>query len=78
VHDLWTLVLFILTHELVHIVRFRRSEADFDASSEARDTEERLVYDMTRDILAGVRNTDYLLKLYHAGTNPTEAEKNSN
>jgi len=78
VHDLWTLVLFILTHELIHIVRFRRSEADFEASSEARDEEERLVHHMTRDILSGVRNTDCVLKLYHAGTAPTEPETNSN
>jgi hypothetical protein len=63
-HDLWTLGLFILTHELVHIIRFRKYGADFFACVQERDKEEKLVHDITREILSGVTNTDYLLKLY--------------
>ena len=63
-HDLWTLVLFILTHELIHIVRFQRFAVDFHAPEVERDREEKLVHAITREILAGVTNTDDLLELY--------------
>lgn len=63
-HDLWTLMLFVLTHELVHIVRFSRYNVDFFAPVADRDNEERLVHDMTREILSGVDNTDNLITLY--------------
>lgn len=66
-HDLWTLGLFILTHELTHIVRFRKFEVDFFAPAAERDTEEELVHGITREILRGVTNTDYLLGLYGSG-----------
>ena len=33
-HDLWTLGLFILTHELTHIIRFRKYHVDFFAPVE--------------------------------------------
>ncbi len=62
--DLWTLGLFILTHELTHIVRFREYDVDFFASEEDRDEEEDRVHGMTREILSGVTNTDYVLHLY--------------
>lgn len=64
--DLWTLVLFILTHELIHIVRFRRFSVDFHAPEAEREREEKLVHAITRDILAGVANTDDVLKLYQS------------
>jgi len=63
-HDLWTLGLFILTHELTHIVRFRRFDVDLFPSTEERDKEEELVHGITGEILAGVTNTDYILALY--------------
>lgn len=63
-HDLWTLMLFVLTHELVHIVRFSRYNVDFFSAAADRDDEERVVHDMTREILAGVSNTDDLITLY--------------
>ncbi len=65
-HDLWTLVLFVLTHELVHIVRFRRFGVDFDASESELVQEERVVHDITREILSGVHNTDFVLGLYES------------
>ena len=63
-HDLWTLGLFILTHELTHIVRFRKHHVDFFAPVEGREQEEKLVHGITQEILAGVTNTDYILSLY--------------
>lgn len=66
-HDLWTLGLFVLTHELVHIVRFRRFGADFFGAGEDREKEENLVHQVTREILSGVENTDKLLSLYESG-----------
>jgi hypothetical protein len=62
--DLWTLGLFVLTHELVHIVRFRNFDVDFFADIEYRDQEEQLVQGVTRKILSGVTNTDHVLDLY--------------
>ncbi|MCA1960017.1 MAG: hypothetical protein LDL33_04395 [Desulfomonile sp.] len=62
--DLWTLALFILTHELIHIVRFRKFGVDFFASTKDRDEEERVVYDITARILRGVSNTNELIELY--------------
>jgi hypothetical protein len=63
-NDLWTLGLFVLTHELVHIVRFRKSNVDFFANVDDRDREEKLVQGVTRKILSGVANTDHVLDLY--------------
>ncbi|MBI5250864.1 MAG: hypothetical protein HY912_15360 [Desulfomonile tiedjei] len=63
-HDLWSMGLFILTHELAHIVRFRKFGVDFFAAPEEAGTEERIVHDITREILAGVTNTDYIINLY--------------
>ncbi len=69
-HDLWTLVLFVLTHELVHIVRFRRFGVDFHASDRELLQEERMVHDITREILSGVDNTDFVLGLYESQFSP--------
>ncbi len=63
-HDLWTLALFTLTHELVHIVRFESFGVDFFAGTQERDAEERVVHGITGEILRGACNTDYLLELY--------------
>lgn len=65
-HDLWTLGLFVLTHELTHIVRFRHYDVDFFAAGRDRDNEEATVGAMTREMLAGVTNTDYILDLYES------------
>jgi hypothetical protein len=43
---------YVLTHELVHIVRFSRFEARFDATAGERAAEEREVHRLTRVILA--------------------------
>jgi hypothetical protein len=62
--DLWTLSLFIMTHELIHIVRFDRKEADFHATGRDRDDEERIVYGITGEILSGAANTELLTRRY--------------
>jgi hypothetical protein len=52
------LLCYVLTHELVHIVRFSRFEARFDAGEAERAAEERLVHRLTRQILAPLRCLD--------------------
>lgn len=52
------LLCYVLTHELVHIVRFSRFEARFEASAAERAAEERLVHRLTREILAPLRCLD--------------------
>lgn len=63
-HDLWTISLFVLTHELIHVVRFKKFDVDFFAEPGVRQTEENLVQSITREILSGVTNTDQLLAMY--------------
>ena len=66
-HDLWTLALFVLTHELVHIVRFRTFQVDLFTPETDRQGEEDLVHEITGEILSGVANMDSLLQMYEAG-----------
>jgi len=67
-HDLWTLGLFVLTHELVHIVRFRKFEVDFFGSDDEKLAEEDVVHGYTREILSGVETMDNLFHLYESGS----------
>jgi len=46
--------LYIITHELIHIVRFSRFLQGFDASPEERLAEEKRVHEKTHTILHGV------------------------
>jgi hypothetical protein len=52
--DLPPLLLYVLTHELVHVVRFVKFLAPFHQSGEEREAEERRVHAQTREILARV------------------------
>lgn len=63
-NDLWALSLFILTHELVHITRFRRFGVNFFGDVHERDQEEQLVHGLTRDMLKGVGSIDRVLEIY--------------
>ena len=63
--DLWTLGLFVLTHELIHIVRFREHAVDFFSPVPDRNEEESLVQSMTFEILSGVTNSEYVVELYN-------------
>jgi hypothetical protein len=49
------LVIYILTHELIHIVRFNRFEQRFYAIPEEKEREEIRVHAITYDILKGLR-----------------------
>jgi hypothetical protein len=49
---------YILTHELVHIVRFSKFEARFDASAEEMHAEEDRVHRLTWKILAPLNSLD--------------------
>lgn len=64
-YELWTLVLYVLTHELTHIVRFKKFNVDFFSSFSGRQDEERIVDGHTREILNGTvssRNIDRYIK----------------
>lgn len=57
------LMLYIATHELVHIIRFDAGEAAFDASHEDKEREEDNVHAITRDILQPSIYTDLKIVL---------------
>ena len=59
--------LYIVTHELVHIVRFSKFIQSFDASPEEMLTEETRVHEITREILESVRISGLagVLKFYY-------------
>jgi hypothetical protein len=52
---LLSFVLYIVTHELIHIVRFFKFLQNFDASPEERMLEETRVHELTHEILSPVR-----------------------
>ncbi len=45
------LLLYIATHELVHVIRFERGEGDFYATGTERIREEEIVHRTTRNVL---------------------------
>jgi hypothetical protein len=53
--ELYPFSLYIITHELIHIVRFSKFIQSFDASSEERMAEEKRVHRRTHDILHPVQ-----------------------
>ena len=53
--DLFPFSLYIITHELIHIVRFSKFLQSFDASTEERMEEEKRVHRKTHDILQSVQ-----------------------
>jgi len=56
--SLFPLLLYILTHELVHIVRFSQFLALFEAPEEHKQEEERRVHRLTQRILAPLKVRD--------------------
>ena len=71
---LFPFALYILCHELVHIVRFARFLQNFEASSEERMVEEQRVHKKTSEILKSVRvpGIDALLSFYKAWDAPVD------
>ncbi|MBN1662586.1 MAG: hypothetical protein JW943_03185 [Deltaproteobacteria bacterium] len=57
------LLLYIATHELVHVIRFDAGEIDFDASREDKEREEDRVHEITKEILQQVMDADLGLVL---------------
>ncbi len=57
------LLLYIATHELVHVVRFSCSTSDFDATLEEKIKEEERVHLITRNILQPVSDSNLALVL---------------
>ena len=53
--QLFPFALYIVTHELIHIVRFSKFLQSFDASAEDRMAEEKRVHDKTRKILSDLQ-----------------------
>jgi hypothetical protein len=45
------LLIYVITHELVHIIRFSRFHQLFDATTEEKEQEEKRVHSLTREIL---------------------------
>ena len=71
---LFPFTLYIITHELIHIVRFSKFLQNFDASPEEMIVEETRVHEITHEILIQVRVSGILdvLKFYDNWINPIE------
>jgi hypothetical protein len=52
------LMLYIATHELIHVLRFSNGEIDFDASVEEKEREEAIVHNLTKIVLQPVKHHD--------------------
>jgi len=60
------LLVYVFTHELVHIVRFCNFSQRFEVSTKDREKEERIVHTMTYEILKelSLSRLDYILNSY--------------
>ena len=76
--ELFPFSLYIITHELIHIVRFSKFLQSFDASSEERMAEEKRVHRRTHDILHPVQIEGLLkvLEFYNDWRVPYEDLRN--
>jgi hypothetical protein len=70
--------LYIVTHELVHIVRFSKFLQSFDASAEEKLTEEARVHNETKRILANIQlgGMTAVLDFYGSWQEPLEDLQN--
>jgi hypothetical protein len=64
--NLLSLLVYILTHELVHIVRFCNFYQRYELKGKGKEKEEKLVHGTTYDILKSISltNMDYILDSY--------------
>lgn len=64
--ELFPFTLYIITHELIHVIRFCKFLQNFDASYEEKMAEEKRVHENTREILSSVRipGMDTVLHIY--------------
>jgi len=56
--DLKAVLLYVLTHELIHIVRFESFQVHCDPAVSVRAREEELVHHMTERVLRALRDDD--------------------
>lgn len=61
------LAVYVVTHELVHVVRFCKFLQRFDAEPQEREQEEIRVHEITQRALGSLRlpRLDYVLEAYH-------------
>ena len=57
------LMLYIATHEIVHVIRFERGESSFDVPREEKEEEEKKVHGITGNILQSIVYPDLTLVL---------------
>lgn len=76
---LFPFTLYIVTHELIHIVRFSKFLQNFDASSEEKMVEETRVHKNTHEILSAIRIFGLLevLKFYDKWRRPLDEMRNT-
>lgn len=74
---LFPFILYIITHELIHIVRFSKFLQSFDASAGERMEEEKRVHKYTHDILSPVRMDGvwFVLDFYKRWRTPIDGLK---
>lgn len=63
--DLPSLLLYIMTHELIHIVRFERFQMTFEADEPARGREEQEVHGLTYQVLEPLADVPMQALLEH-------------
>ncbi len=77
--ELFPFALYIITHELIHIVRFTKFLQNFDASLEEKMTEETRVHEKTHKILNSVKipGLSDVFKFYSKWRTPLEGLRNT-
>ena len=73
--QLFPFILYIVCHELIHVIRFSTFLQAFDASQEERLEEETRVHDRTRSILekASIKGMAAIFEFYKAWEEPLES-----
>jgi len=76
---LFPFCLYIITHELIHIVRFSKFLQNFDASPQEKLAEEQAVHEHTHQILRQIRvsGISAVLEFYDKWRQPLEGMRNS-
>lgn len=66
--DLLPLMVYVFTHELIHIVRFCNFSQRFEVEGEGRRREEEIVHGTTLKVLKGLglQNLDYIMDAYRS------------
>ena len=70
-------LVYIITHELIHIVRFSKFLQGFEATADEKLSEERRVHDLTHQILGTTRldGLDTVLDYFHLWLEPFETTR---